>query len=372
MVNGEGLSDLALGGDGTSPMVGKNLRTRSTSLNTHISFDTFLSNISSNLASLTPINSNPRRNSYSANFTSFTNPTSFTNVPTFTPTPFSPNISLSPLTPAPGAPGAPGVPGAPGTPTNGTTAISNNRKSRSKSLNTGSKVYVPVSPNLQSPISIPSIIPKSAIASPSLNSSDPNTYNSEYNTPTPTKGRTVSFSEEDENIIFPVIPVDDSMDVKPIRVRSVSFDSSINTLDSFDAEIADTTSPSDSPNDLSPRLLINSNVLSPTSVNSPANRLRSKSVGTTPPKSKASVKNPTNDLFLKQHRGSKIPNPSPSSPDSFTSADGDDDGSEVSSAVSPSGSVNGTLSMPNLHYKNDYHTLRLEELDEEITSSYPS
>eukprot|EP00026_Physarum_polycephalum_P000680 Phypoly_transcript_00681.p1 GENE.Phypoly_transcript_00681~~Phypoly_transcript_00681.p1 ORF type:complete len:1230 (+),score=215.76 Phypoly_transcript_00681:352-4041(+) len=348
---GEGLSDGMPGGDGTSPMVGKNLRTRSTSLNTHISFDTFLSNISSNLASLTPINSNPRRNSYNANFTSFTNPTSFTNVPTFTPSPVSPNIALSPLTP--------------GTPTNGVNSINNNRKSRSKSLNTGSKVYVPVSPNLQSPISVPT---RSAIASPILNNSDPN-YNNENNTPTPTKGRTVSFSEEDENIIFPVIPLDDSMDVKPIRVRSVSFDSSINTLDSFDSE-ADTYSPGSPPNELSPRLLINSNALSPNALNSPTNRLRSKSVGTAPPKSKASVKNPANDLFLKQHRGSKIPNPnSPSSPDSFTSADGDDEGSEASSAVSPSGSANGTLSMPNLHYKNDYHTLRLEELDEEITSS---
>ena len=158
------------------------------------------------------------------------------------------------------------------------------------------------------------------------------------------------------------------MDPKPIRVRSVSFDSSINTLD-FDTEAADATSPIP-PNELSPKALSDANALSPNSINSPANRLRSKSVGTAP-KSKAAVKNLTNDLFLKQHRGSKIPNPSPSSPDSFASGDGDDEGSEASSILSPSGSSNGPLSMPNLHYKNDYHTLRLEELDEEITSSYP-
>jgi hypothetical protein len=355
MANSEGLSDGT--GEDASPTLGKNLRTRSTSLNTHISFDTFLSNISSNLASLTPINSNTKRNSYNANFTSFTNPTSFTNVPTFTPTPVSPTIS--PIT-------------TPGTPTNGAgPTINNNRKNRSKSLNTG-KVYVPItSPNLQSPTSAPITLSaiKSALSSPPINV-ELSTNFTENNTPTPTKGRTVSFSEENDSITFPVVQLEDSMDVKPIRIRSVSFDSSINTLDSYDDEV-EPTSPG-SPDDLSPKALGNAGPLSPNAANSPANRLRSKSVGTTPPKSKAAVKNPANDLFLKQHRSSKIPNPNPSSPDSFVSGDGDDEGSEASSMVSPSGSSNGPLSMPNLHYKNDYHTLRLEELDEEITSSYLS
>lgn len=73
---------------------------------------------------------------------------------------------------------------------------------------------------------------------------------------------------------------------------------------------------------------------------------------------------PINDLFLKQHRTSRIPNPNPASDAE------EDDVVDTSSVLSPSGSANGPLSMPNLHYKNDYHTLRLEGLDEEISSTY--
>lgn len=321
--------------DSASPIV-KNRTTRSTSLNTQISFDTFLSNISNNLATLTPVNTTAKRNSYS-NFTTFTNPTSFTNVPTSMPTISSPSTA-----------------------TNGNNiAATNNRKNRSKSLNTNSltpannsKVYAPLgAPSLMSSITSPN---KSAITSPLMNA-----IGSPGDSVPPTKGRTVSFSEA-EGVSFPIHTLesdDGSMDSIPVRLRSVSFDSNFNSMESFGGH---------NPGELSIAL-----DLAPNSLNSALNlmavdspsRLRSKSVGTAPPKNKAASvkKDPANDLFLKQHRGSKIPNPNLSDME-------DDDSSDASSVLSPSGSST-SLSMPNLHYKNDYHTLRLEGLAEEITSS---
>lgn len=349
------------------------IRTRSTSLNTNISFDTFLSNISSNLASLTPAsNPNNKRGSYNANFTSFT--TSFTNTPPF----------------GSAAVGSPTLPNGANV-NNNTNNNINNRKNRSKSLNTNpnNKIYSPIT---SPPGNVIGMNSKNSVTSPPMGHVPTSTSMDFF--PTHTKGRTVSFSEENDGISFLIPPdsnpsnlsslIENSIEVKPTRIRSVSFDSNINTFDFDNYDSSDTGSGVESPvspsPSMSPRSPVEFKSMSPSSAgmfsppsgsNSPTSRLRSKSVGTgsiATTKLKPAIKAAaTNDLFLKQNRSSRIPNPNPASPFDVIE---EDESMDASSLVSPSGSANGPLSsLPNLHYKNDYHTLRLEGLDEEITSS---
>lgn len=366
-------------------------RLRSTSLNAQISFDAFLDNISNNF-----------------NLLNFVSPPATTSPSPTLPTTKRAHSFNTNYTPAYSLQNSPQYQSNPQFQNN---PQYDHRKNRSKSL--GTKVYVPLNGNsidddyfngvdnqgnlsdgsngLMSPPLIPDpsfpVNGKTPTNSLNTNSMIPNINPNVIKPPTPAIPTTSpTLTPAPTPTTAPTTtttatnaPTRSSFTRGHVRKRSVSFDSNINTIidaplfeppNNTDYPAISLTSPN-SPNNLNNLNNLN-NPNSPTTSANPIpepNRVRSQSVGggntTVVTKTKgATAKTNPNDLFVR-----------PTNKTEGEAADelGEDNASNESKDVSPSGSVSGNLStsfsLSNLPHRNNYFTLRLENLDEEVTST---